>query len=270
MRGSFKLGWFLSQISNIKAIRRHFSILKNPMNYYVGCLMYLIPGLRKKPFTLLFKNGHKIKIIDFMSFFIYNEIFVEECYDVSLENSRNPIIVDVGANTGFFALRMKQLYPDSIIYCFEPYPPCIEILLETIQINKLTNVFVKPIAVSDEPGMSKLFIHPTNIGGHSLYAKNVSENYVDIKTINLVELLEILDDNRDCELLKLDCEGSEYNIIKSMDSKIAKSIQNIIYEPTYEEYDIENLNEYLRSIGYSVKVFQSLYLGRLKTNDILN
>lgn len=86
----------------------------------------------------------------------------------------------------------------------------------------------------------------------------------------MVKLLDILDDNRDCELLKLDCEGSEYNIIKSMDSKIAKSIQNIIYEPTYEEYDIENLNEYLRSIGYTVKVFQNLYLGRLKTNDILN
>ena len=62
-----------------------------------------------------------------------------------------------------------------------------------------------------------------------------------------------------CNLLKLDCEGSEFPIIKSMNIDLSNHFENIIYEPTYDSYDINGLNNYLKSIGYTVEAKSSLY-----------
>ena len=259
MKGSFKINWLVGQFTNPKLIKKQFRILKNPLTFYVGSVLKLFPFYKDKINTLKFKDGYKIRIYDFMSFYIYSEIFIDECYDVDL-NVEEPIIFDVGANTGFFALRMKQLYPKATIYCFEPYPPCIDHLRETIYINELKNVEVKTLAISDKAGKSKLYIHPTNIGGHSIFSENVSENYVDIESINLNEALDYTHPKLKCNLLKLDCEGAEFPIIKSLHLNLSNKFKCLIYEPTYDSYDIDELNEYLKKLGYEVSLKQSLYL----------
>ncbi len=198
-----------------------------------------------------------------MSFYIYSEIFVDTYYDVKLDTNK-PLIIDVGANTGYFALRMKQMYPEAKIICFEPYPPCVDQIKETIEINKLKNVEIKELAVSDKAEKSKLYIHPTNIAGHSIYSENVSENYVEIESVTLTHVLSMIKPDSKCDLLKLDCEGAEYPIIKSLTIEQSKNFEKIIYEPTYDSYDILALNEHLKIVGYEVKTKQSLYLANIK------
>ncbi len=258
MKGSFKLNWLIEQFTNLKLIKLNFKTLRNPCAFYIGSFLKLFPSFKNKIITLRFKDGKQIKVYDFMSFYIYSEIFIDKCYDIHL-NTQSPIIVDVGANTGYFALRMKQLYPDAKIICFEPYPPCIDQLTETININELNSVEIKKMAVSDKTEKSKLYIHPTNIGGHSIFSENVSVNYVDIESITLSDVLEMIEPNKKCNLLKLDCEGAEYPIIKSMTSSYKKNFEHVIYEPTYDSYNIDDLNNHFKAIGYKVKAQQSLY-----------
>lgn len=258
MKGSFKLNWLIKQFTSFKLIKLNFKILRNPWAFYLGSLIKVLPYFKNKIITLKFKDGKRIKVYDFMSFYIYSEIFIDKCYDIKL-NSEKPIIVDVGANTGYFALRMKQLYPEAIIICFEPYPPCIQQLTETIKINKLKNVEIKKLAVSNKAERSKLYIHPTNIGGHSIFSENVSENFIEIESITLSEVLTLIYPRKVCNLLKLDCEGAEYPIIKSMTMEHQKNFEHIIYEPTYNSYSIDELNDYLKIIGYRVEAVQSLY-----------
>ncbi len=259
MKGAFKINWLIRQFTNPRLIKKQFKTLKNPCSFYIGAVLKLLPFFNKKIISLKFKDGYKIHIYDFMSFYIYSEIFIDECYDVKLD-VKNPVIFDVGANTGFFTLRMKQLYPDSIIYCFEPYPPCIDQLRETININQLKNVEVKTLAISDKAGKSKLYIHPTNIGGHSIYSENVSSNFVEIESIRLEEALNLTKPKLRCDLLKLDCEGAEYPIIKSLNTNLSNQFKCLIYEPTYDSYNIDELNEYLKRFTYEVSKKQSLYL----------
>jgi len=258
MRGSFKLNWLIEQFTSMVKIKKQWKTLSNPCSFYMGCILKLLPVFKNLIITLKFKDGMRIKIYDFMSFYIYNEIFIDKCYDIELENE-NPIIFDVGANTGFFALRMKQLYPNSKVYCFEPYPPCINQLNETIKMNALSDVKVLPIAVSDKSGKSKLFIHPTNIGGHSIFSENVSENFVEIEMMTLDEALNVNSINNKCDLLKLDCEGAEFPIIKSLNLNLSKKFGHIIYEPTYDSYDINELNNYIKTLEYKIEPQQSLY-----------
>lgn len=262
MKGSFKLNWIFAQFTQTKLIKQNFKTLKNPWSFYFGIIFKLFPVFDNKTYKLKFKDGMLIKVYDFMSFYIYSEIFIDKCYDVELD-LKSPIIVDVGANTGYFALRMKQLYPESKIICFEPYPPCVSQLKETISINGLENVEIKELAVSDIAEKSKLYIHPTNIAGHSIFSENVSENFVEIKSITLREVVKLIKHHKFCNLLKLDCEGAEYPIVKSINFELNKYFPKIIYEPTYDSYNIEELNKSLVQKGYKVVPKQNLYLATL-------
>lgn len=258
MKGTFKLNWLFQQFTTMVKIKKQWKTLSNPCTFYIGSVLKLLPVFKNLVITLKFKDGKQIKIYDFMSFYIYDEIFIDKCYDIELQNE-SPVIFDVGANTGFFALRMKQLYPKSTIFCFEPYPPCIDQLNETIAINTLSDIQVLPLAISDKLGKSKLYIHPTNIGGHSIFSENVSENFIEIEMLTLAEALKLKTINYKCDLLKLDCEGAEFPIIKSLDINLSKHFEHVIYEPTYDSYDINELNQYLKSIEYKIEPQQSLY-----------
>ena len=67
--------------------------------------------------------------------FLYNEIFVERIYDQHDMNlGQHPIILDVGANIGLFALYAAERFPTSVIYCFEPAPPCLAALRKNVAI----------------------------------------------------------------------------------------------------------------------------------------
>ena len=264
--GTFKLKWLIGQLTSIKQVRVNFTTLKNPMDFYLGAIIKLFPFFEKVIITLKFKDGYRIKIYDFMSFYIYAEIFIDKCYDVQLAKE-DPLIIDVGANTGFFALRMKQLYPKSKILCFEPYPPCINHLNETIIINQLKDVEIKPLAISDKSGKCKLFIHPTIIGGHSLFSENASNIYVEIESVSLLDVLENIRDHSKCDLLKLDCEGAEFSIIKSINMNSSKYFEHIIYEPTYNSYDIKDLHNHLKKLAYNVETQHSLYHAYKSTNS---
>ncbi len=248
---SFRLNWTIKQITNVERFSAHKAILKSPWQFYLGLLIKFIPGLYKNPIKLVLLNGNKILIKDFMSLYIYNEIFIDGCYDNLPIKSDKPLIIEVGANTGLFVQRIKSTYPAAEVISFEPYPPNYDSLLETIKLNKIDNVRAKMMAVSDKPGKLKLFIHPTNIGGHSIYKENSSENYVEVDTTTIKSILS--DNNiQVCNLLKLDCEGAEYPILKSFTKEIASKIRNIIYEPTPNQYSADELNSFLRELGYNI------------------
>jgi len=57
-----------------------------------------------------------------MSSYIFREIFIDECYDEALQSITTdfPYILEIGGNTGLFALRSKTLYPKAHIHSFEP------------------------------------------------------------------------------------------------------------------------------------------------------
>ena len=71
-----------------------------------------------------------------------------------------------------------------------------------------------------------------------------------------------------CNLLKMDCEGAEGEIIKSLDSELAQSIQTIIFEPSHRVYDFEEIKNHLRSLGFSISDQQGLCLAINQNNNL--
>ena len=183
-----------------------------------------------------------------MTLYIYKEIFVDCCYDLTLNQSA-PLIIDIGANSGLFALRIKQLYPSAKIACYEPFPPNFAQLQNTISINRLESVTPLQKAVGARPGRAKLFIHKRNMGGHSFYAtETLNGDYVDVEVVDLPSILGELQQKVD--LLKIDCEGAEFDILMNLKASDANQIRQIIVETTSGLYDVGQLDAQMRSLGY--------------------
>lgn len=260
---SWKLNWVLSIVKNKAFIEKNKQVLSNPRTFWFILFLKLIPFLKSVPINLHFKSGGKIKIVDFMSLFIYTEIFIDECYDLSFNDEKTLNIIDIGSNTGMFILRMKQCYPNSFITGYEPMPFVFKQLSDNLNNNSIQDCKVFQKGVGGKNRMEKLYIHPTNIGGNSFF-KDMTKNssFIEIEVIDIHEMLANLGD-ADCDLIKLDCEGAEYEILKSLTPETAAKIKRIIYEPTPSIYNPSELNDYLASLGYHFEepTKHGLYVG---------
>jgi FkbM family methyltransferase len=78
--------------------------------------------------------------------------------------------IDIGANIGYYSvLASKLVGKGGLVVAFEPEMVNYSILKKTIQLNNLTNVIIKPQAVSDRLGDVELFLSDsTNPEAHSL------------------------------------------------------------------------------------------------------
>ena len=112
---------------------------------------------------------------EFMTLYIYKEIFVDGYYDLSLASGPAPFIIDVGANTGLFIIRMKQLYPNSRVAGYEPLPSNFLQLKRSIELSRLDHVDIFMQGVGGTPRIEKLYIHPKNIGGHVLVQRQLEK-----------------------------------------------------------------------------------------------
>ena len=204
---------------------------------------------------------------EFMTLYIYKEIFVEGCYDLSLATNPAPFIIDVGANTGLFIIRMKQLYPNAKVAGYEPLPSNFLQLKRSIELSRLDDVEIFMQGVGSTPRIEKLYIHPKNIGGHSIFQSQAEgSKYIEVDLIDVEGLLRSTN-GRTCNLLKLDCEGAEFEIIMSIREHLASRIENIVFEAMPSLYNVNELIKHLEDIGYRLGRHKDLYLATRQSDN---
>ena len=252
----WRLKYAVSELSPAR-LRAHSQTLEQPSRFYAGLLLKMIPGPWKRPLTLRLKQGGTIRINHFMSLYIYEEIFVDRCYDLRLGDMQ-PCIIDVGANMGLFALRMRQLFPQARIACFEPNAENFKLLQDTLRENNLEGVTAIRKGVASAPGAARLYLHPGNSGGHSILPELASGSFAEIELTDLAGALRESGFER-CDLLKLDCEGAEKGILESLEPKLTGIFPNIVFEATPRAYDVNSLVGHLQRLGYIVQFKNGLH-----------
>jgi FkbM family methyltransferase len=257
---SWRLTWALAELSDTSNFAKHSQALHSSWKFWLALVLKLIPGVWPFTIQLRLKQGGVVAVKEFMTLYIYKEIFVDGCYDLSLASGPAPFIIDVGANTGLFIIRMKQLYPNSRVAGYEPLPSNFLQLKRSIELSRLDHVDIFMQGVGGTPRIEKLYIHPKNIGGHSIFQSRAeSSKYVEVNLIDVQGLLPFTSGTK-CNLLKLDCEGAEFEIITSIREDMAARIENILFEATPSLYDVNQLVKHLEHIGYRVTRYKGLYL----------
>ena len=76
------------------------------------------------------------------------------------------VVLDIGANTGFYSLLAAGFHPDVRVHAFEPVPDIAAILVENLKLNGFAPeaVRVNRVAVGSENGETELYIPESQHG----------------------------------------------------------------------------------------------------------
>ena len=163
-------------------------------------------------------------------------------------------VVDLGAAIGEFAI-FAAANSVARVLAFEPLPGSFSLLRENLALNQIENVEVFELAVSDVAGAARLDTsgEPLRMGTRSDTAQ-----YVEVRAITLAEVLELA--GGEIDLLKIDCEGAEYEILMSSSGAVLDSIHRIVLEYHDHRADVRHgdLVRYLSAAGFSVEVFPNV------------
>jgi len=187
---------------------------------------------------------------------VAEEVLIKRGYKVceeAIRNAQGPII-DVGGHIGLFGLLAASLRPALPIYSFEPHEDNFKTLEGNLKGNKAQNVTAIRAAVSDRVGEADLLLSQQDLN-HSLTL--AIEDTGKTQTVPTTTLGRIFDQFKidHCGLLKIDCEGSEYEILYSTPKPIFDKIQAIFLE--YHEWSEKGLADalkiHLEKMGFKVK-----------------
>jgi len=143
------------------------------------------------------------------------------------------VVVDVGANVGYFTLLAAELAGSSgTVYAFEPEPNNYALLKKNIQLNSYSNIQPIETAVSNERGSTQLYLSAMDNGSHSIYgmaARGVTETHL-VATTTLDAFLEG-EGWPKVDLVKIDVEGAEIRVLDGMERLCERSPDfNLIIE----------------------------------------
>jgi len=180
-------------------------------------------------------------------------------------NYENEVFLDIGANCGVATIILAKQNPKSTIYSFEPHKPTYDMLSQNISLNQLENVKLFNMAVSDVSNKEIcLFLSPLCSGGNTTCSdENAFKNYHGtansqmVKTISLDDIL-ILNSIENVRLMKIDCEGAEFDIIYKSEKFKDRIIRNIVGEFHDLVYNTKAENKSSELIKYCKKYVQGV------------
>ncbi len=138
------------------------------------------------------------------------------------------IVLDVGAHVGVVSCYLAKKYPFLTIFAFEPNPINFERLKWNIRQNE---VKVMPFNLAVTGDGRDLLIggdHTENTGGFSMWG--TGPDMYEVESITLPDFMERYGIER-VKLLKLDCEGAEYEILTEDLAKKCDYIRGEFHRP---------------------------------------
>lgn len=192
---------------------------------------------------------------------ILAEIFLDDCYVRGLQLPALPVVVDIGGYIGDFAIyAVKRLNARRVVVC-EPSPRNWLLLKQNIANNKYGDrvTAINKAVTTGEDVLMNVDAPDRNQATVSAYGPSVSRR-TSVPGISLASLIES-QGLRQIDLLKIDCEGGEYDILSTTPSEVLKNIQKIVFE--CHEIDgfqvkLEAVKQRLRNEGYILTVRASL------------
>jgi FkbM family methyltransferase len=152
--------------------------------------------------------------------------------------NKNSVVIDCGANIGNISSFLS--ITGATIYAFEPDPIAFESLQKNYSERK--NIHCINKGVWDRNTKLRLFRHAGmkkneqafTVGSSIVKSKkNISTvSSVEIEVINLVEFIQSL--NRKVDLIKIDVEGAETEILRSVIQQDAHTLFKMMYAETHE------------------------------------
>jgi len=131
-------------------------------------------------------------------------------------------VVDLGAHVGYFTLlAAARVGKTGKVFAFEPEPPIYSLLVKNVEVNGYENVIPVKKAVSNETGVTKLFLPKTECGGSTIFNPKGGGKSVPVDVVTLDEFFR--DRETPIHLVKMDIEGAEMAALEGMANIIERN-----------------------------------------------
>ncbi len=117
------------------------------------------------------------------------------------------VVVDCGANVGFFSKMIRDVFPDATIYCIEPVPKIFDCLRKNLSGDEHVRLF--NVAVSDRPGRAQMAFDEQD----SAVSRLAPAGTVEVTVTTLDDFVR--DNGIDhIDVLKIDTETYEAHVLR--------------------------------------------------------
>lgn len=173
---------------------------------------------------LLSIDGITLEIQTAEELFIVSEIFINKCYEFHLKGEC--AVIDIGMNVGIASLYFASMPSTTKVYGFEPFKPTYEQANVNFNLNSHLKGKIVPqnlgLGLNDE----KLSVeysaqHRGRVGIHGSrlvkdHIENTNLEIMKIQSASTVLDKVRLEANVQQFVVKMDCEGAEFDIIKNL------------------------------------------------------
>jgi FkbM family methyltransferase len=218
----------LRELSDIRRVFRNW--------FFIGIVSYLwkfLP-LPKREVVFVTRAGTKLRVPllkNVGAAYSVLAVFAFRPYECEWELEENPVVLDVGANVGAFPLWLAEQRPGVRGLAYEPDPDAFEYLRANLDVNGLAHVDARLEAVSDRTAEGILFRSTPGDGISSLHLTSNPERLREEIITSLVSFDDAIGNvEGEISLLKIDCEGAEYEIVLDSDAASWQRVKRVVIE----------------------------------------
>ncbi|GAA3973744.1 hypothetical protein GCM10023085_65310 [Actinomadura viridis] len=147
-------------------------------------------------------------------------LFRDGVYDVD-GLARPAVVVDGGAWLGLSALRFRARFPEARILAFEPDPELFEVLKGNLERNGAGDVEAHNVALADREGALEFLATGDDAGSLRVRSRGGRLTTVPARPLSAYLPSSV-------SLLKLNVEGSEWDVVNELGGRLAQVDQVLI------------------------------------------
>jgi FkbM family methyltransferase len=180
------------------------------------------------------------------------ELLLDDCYgcrELSKKDEKIQTVLDIGANVGLFGIAARNIFPSATIHSYEPNKQLEPYLAVQAGVAGF-DYFMEAVGLED--GMISLDINEDSVQTRT----KLSSNGI-IQQISFAKAIDRIGGKVD--LLKMDCEGAEWEIFR--DRKSWERVGNISMEYHLFDESVHNHQEardVVQDMGFVITKFRPI------------
>jgi FkbM family methyltransferase len=230
-------------LRNAPLVVRAWPVFKKPLALVHHYLHHTIPPekcVRLRSGGELILSGHELDMA------VVFQVFCDEVYPVD----HDKVVVDIGANIGLFSL-YAAFRGAGKVYAFEPNREAYCCVLKNIERNNLQGRIVPyHQAVTSRSNEVVTIAKAASPQNRIAHGSAPDDEHESVTTISLNDIVRNEGISR-IDLLKMDCEGCEYDILDATDASTFSRIDRIIIE--YHDGRELEIEQNLRRHGFKLE-----------------
>jgi FkbM family methyltransferase len=234
-------------LSIFRQLRQHF---QNP--YLIALLRLGIFKVKYFPYAISKGRNSYLMLArpsttSLADLYVLREVLVEETYrDVLPLLPRKGLrVVDIGANLGSFTIWLSQAAKVDEAFCFEPEPDSFRLLRFNLANNNCGFAHALDKAAGGQSRTAQIVLKEDSPGGTNIYSSAPGSDCPQASAIQVVALGEWLRQTPGAfDLLKMDCEGSEWEIVRQTSPSELARFRVVVAEVHSDPEGVQPVEEF--------------------------